>query len=182
LGSTGGGNADNSRTLRKGIETRQRAKPLKERMLTMANRRQNFKRHAQSARQQRRRKAVQERMKRLRENAPMHPRGDELDRLMDEDRLWFEAHPDRNYRARFAVPVELFDLDRFDGGLSAKTVAVVTAVKRLGPGLRARNICQYSQLFRHPDSWSDHDIAPIFESDPKLAPLSEKPPEKGPRR
>ena len=73
------------------------------------------------------------RQKKRLEEAERHPRGDELDLLMVQDRLWFEAHPDRQYRARFAAPVELFELDNYGDGLPEEAVAVVTFVKRIGP-------------------------------------------------
>jgi hypothetical protein len=93
-----------------------------------------------------------------------HPRGAELDLQMADDREWFERHSERRYRLRFAAPAEVFELEHLgDETITPGTVAVVVAVKRLGPGMRARRICQMLALWAHPDQATDDQARRMFE-------------------
>jgi hypothetical protein len=66
------------------------------------------------------------------------PLGLALDRLMDEDREWFERHPKSKQRRRPIHWVEATDLRLFGQVPPDAAVTGRVVVTLLGPGLRAR--------------------------------------------
>lgn len=56
-----------------------------------------------------------------------------MDRASDNDRAWFDAHPDRMWRLRDALAFEFHDYYEPPPGHSMRAI-----VTRLGPGIRHR--------------------------------------------
>lgn len=57
---------------------------------------------------------------------------------IDGDRLFFEQHPERNFRVRYAGPREIHYARRLGGAPPPPGCRLFIVVQRLGPGFRFR--------------------------------------------
>ena len=90
-----------------------------------------------------------------------HPRGEELDRLMDDDRAWFERHSNRNYRVRFAAAIERFDMKWLGEPVAPETI-VLTIVRGIEPGVRMRLFLLFSEVWADPADIGEDQARTMF--------------------
>jgi len=91
-----------------------------------------------------------------------HPRGKEIDHVMDLDREWFRKHPERQWHIRYAHPVERFELSHFGDVTVPYDKVAVVVVRRLGEGLRARSIMTMRGQGPYDLNLTDAEIEELF--------------------
>jgi hypothetical protein len=91
-----------------------------------------------------------------------HPHAADLELVTADDRAWFEAHPDREYRLRFSGQSEIWEVEHFGGPIPPAVHCVVTAVRQIRPGVRIRKYNCLLSLTGRPDEASETTAADLF--------------------
>ena len=83
-----------------------------------------------------------------------------LDRASDDDRIWFEQHPSRNYRLREMIPFESND----PLWTPPKGSAWLTVTRQIEPGVRLRTFIHGPRfMLDAPEADDDEKLSELFK-------------------
>lgn len=83
-----------------------------------------------------------------------------MDRVSEQDRLWFKARPRRNMRVREYVPGEL---PLWTPPVRSPDIKPYTIVQRIGDGARMRS-ATWARLVKAPEDMNDKEIWAMREA------------------